>query len=99
MRCDPRLNFLSQQPEIVLECPYFKTNSPNESKEGIGLKSEEGPTFFSLGMVSTSGTQSPSSIKEHECRAGASEEYSEQSPSPNSGKNLQLTAEIMGIIN
>ncbi|KAG7036552.1 hypothetical protein SDJN02_00171 [Cucurbita argyrosperma subsp. argyrosperma] len=96
VRCNPRLNFLSQQPEIVLECPYFKTNSPNESKEGIGLKSEEGPTFFSLGMVSTSGTQSPSSIKEHECRAGASEEYSEQSPSPNSGMEAHTMNEELG---
>lgn len=91
VRCDPRLNFLSQQPDIVLECPYFKTNGSNESKEGIDLK--EGPTFFSLGMVSPSGTRSPSSVKEHECLAGASEEYSEQSPSPNSGLEAQATTE------
>lgn len=78
----------------MLECPYFKTNGPNESKEGIDLKSEEGPTFFSLGMVSPSGTQSPSSIKEHERLAGASEEYSEQSPSPNSGNDINLQLKL-----
>lgn len=80
----------------MLECPYFKTNGSNESKEGIDLK--EGPTFFSLGMVSPSGTRSPSSVKEHECLAGASEEYSEQSPSPNSGNDMKSTAEIMSIM-
>ncbi|XP_022934532.1 uncharacterized protein LOC111441679 [Cucurbita moschata] len=93
IRCDPRLNFLSQQPDIVLECPYFKTNGSNESEEGIDLKEEEGATFFSLGMVSSSGARSPSTIKEHECLAGASEEYSEQSRSSNSGLEARMTTE------
>ncbi|XP_059595719.1 uncharacterized protein LOC100262159 isoform X5 [Vitis vinifera] len=54
IQCDPRLNFLSKQPEIVLDFPYFgDTDSvledPDESKShDFGLKREEDSSFSGL---------------------------------------------------
>ncbi|KAK4761069.1 hypothetical protein SAY87_005962 [Trapa incisa] len=70
IQCDPRLNFLSQQPEIVLECPYFEPkglvfHESNEPNHQFGLRGEEMPTFYANSMAaSRSGTQSSSSKNE-----------------------------------
>ncbi|KAL0010917.1 hypothetical protein SO802_006025 [Lithocarpus litseifolius] len=88
IQCDPHLSFLSQQPEIVLECPYFESNvagfeEPNEY--GSDMKSEE----TSLGAVaSPSGAQSSFSTNEQDFIARAPENYIEETPSPSS----ELTA-------
>ncbi|GAB4850570.1 hypothetical protein Ancab_029878 [Ancistrocladus abbreviatus] len=53
IQCDPRLNYLSKQPEIVLDSPYFEAGSavlvdPNDSKGSFGLKTEDASTSFGL---------------------------------------------------
>ncbi|KAL4584629.1 hypothetical protein LXL04_009234 [Taraxacum kok-saghyz] len=64
IQCDPRLNFLSQQPEIPLSSPYFESkrsvfDDPNESIGGYNNLSSEGPTTVDfLATKSTSGAQS-----------------------------------------
>ncbi|KAK7828666.1 hypothetical protein CFP56_030026, partial [Quercus suber] len=86
IQSDPRLSFLSQQPEIVLECPYFESNvagfeEPNEY--GSDMRSEE----TSLGAVaSPSGAQSSFSTNEQDFIARSPENYIEETPSPSSGK-------------
>ncbi|CAL8133672.1 unnamed protein product [Prunus armeniaca] len=65
IQCDPRLNFLSQQPEIVLESPFFDarvtvSGDPDEYGRRFGPKNEEGPAIFGLqDSASPSGTHSP----------------------------------------
>lgn len=100
IQCDPRLNFLSQQPEIVLDCPYFEsrvptTNDPDEFSHGFDMKREEGPAFLSLqNAISPSGAQS-SSKNEEDFSGRAPENYSQDIPSPSSGKILLLEMNIM----
>uniref|UniRef100_A0A803P0F0 TRF2/HOY1 PH-like domain-containing protein n=1 Tax=Cannabis sativa TaxID=3483 RepID=A0A803P0F0_CANSA len=80
IQCDPRLNCLSQQPEIVLESPYFETritttDEKNELSNGFDLKTEDRPVFFGIhDTTSTSGAQS-SSINEQEFTNRAPESY------------------------
>ncbi|XP_047333155.1 uncharacterized protein LOC124936680 [Impatiens glandulifera] len=66
IQCDPRLNFISQQDEIVLESPYFEARiDDDESKEtnqGFGVQS---PSFFTL-HNDTSPSRSHSSPSKHE---------------------------------
>lgn len=64
MQCDPRLNFLSQEPEILLESPYFESKVPiyDEPDVSSHSKREEGPVSFDLQhAASPSGVQSSSS--------------------------------------
>ncbi|XP_062090016.1 uncharacterized protein LOC133796497 [Humulus lupulus] len=83
IQCDPRLNCLSQQPEIVLESPYFEpritsTEDKNELSNGFDLKTEDRPVFFGIhDTTSTSGAQS-SSINEQEFTNRAPESYSSE---------------------
>ncbi|PON99426.1 hypothetical protein TorRG33x02_045930 [Trema orientale] len=89
VQCDPRLNCLSQQPEIVLESPYFEPRittpeDPNEFSNGFDIKTEDRPVFFSLHeATSTSGAQS-SSINEQDFTNSniAPESYSGEISSP-----------------
>ncbi|KAG6781540.1 hypothetical protein POTOM_014451 [Populus tomentosa] len=53
IQCDPRLNFLSQQQEIILESPYFEQRVPafsdlHESGKGLDSEVEDKTTVFSL---------------------------------------------------
>ena len=95
IQCDPRLSFLSQLPEIVLECPYFESNvagfeEPNEY--GSDMKSEE----TSLGAVaSPSGAQSLFSTNEQDFIARAPENYIEETPSPSSDKIVFLEMKVI----
>lgn len=64
IHCDPRLNFLSQQPEIVLDSPFFepRTAAFDEADVSSHLKREERPALFNLlDEASPSGAQSSSS--------------------------------------
>ncbi|XP_044496760.1 uncharacterized protein LOC123219090 [Mangifera indica] len=64
IHCDPRLNFLSQQPEIVLDSPFFepRTAAFDEADVSSHLKREERPVLFNLlDEASPSGAQSSSS--------------------------------------
>ncbi|XP_075666748.1 uncharacterized protein LOC142636416 isoform X1 [Castanea sativa] len=99
IQCNPRLSFLSQQPEIVLECPYFESNVAGfeELNEyGSDMKSEE----TSLGAVaSPSGAQTSFSTNEQDFIARAPENYIEETPSPSSAKlNRFLRHWIYGLI-
>ncbi|CAL5375490.1 unnamed protein product [Camellia sinensis] len=69
IQCDPRLNFLSQQGEIVLESPYFEPrismfDDSNELNREFDLNGEERQAFFDLrDTASPSRAQpSPSSV-------------------------------------
>lgn len=92
IQCDPRLNFLSKQPEIVLESPYFESrisgfNDSNEAGHGVELKSEEGPTIFGLQDPSSpSAGQSSSYTTEQDFIGRAAENFCQATPSPSSGK-------------
>lgn len=89
VQCDPRLNFLSQQPEIVIDSPYFESrvttiNSPNEFSHGFDTKGEDGSVFLGLqDAISPLGAQS-SSKNELEFSGRASQDIC----SPSSGKIL-----------
>ncbi|KAL5573065.1 hypothetical protein UlMin_022662 [Ulmus minor] len=89
IQCDPRLNFLSQQPEIVLETPYFETNVRTEEANECGhvfdFKKEDRPCFFTLqdSATSTSGAQSSSKNEQDFANVGH-ENYSHEISSPRS---------------
>ncbi|KAK4269529.1 hypothetical protein QN277_022675 [Acacia crassicarpa] len=62
IQCDHRLNFLSQQPNMVLGCPYFESRTG----DGFDRKSEEQAGFFGLqDLESASAFHSSPSIYEH----------------------------------
>ncbi|KDP41944.1 hypothetical protein JCGZ_26962 [Jatropha curcas] len=89
VQCDPRLNFLSQQPEILLETPYFEQRLPpfgdlNESTEVLDLKAEERPAVFALGdPASPSAVLSSSLDDDRQVFLGRTpESTSQESPSP-----------------
>ncbi|OVA13134.1 hypothetical protein BVC80_8301g7 [Macleaya cordata] len=92
IQCDPRLNWLSQQPEVVLESPYFEPKGsvfedPDESKCHFDQpKSEYVSTFSGLrDAPSPSGAQSSSSKSELRDPVGISQELlSRETPSPSS---------------
>lgn len=99
MQCDPRLNFLSQRPEIVLECPYFEPKvavfeDPNESSLAFDLTSEERSAFLDLeDVASPSGAQSSSSKSEQDFVGRAPENFSQEISSSSSGKNCEPGSE------
>lgn len=88
MQCDPRLNFLSQEPEILLESPYFesKVTIYDEPDVSSHSKREEGPVSFDLQhAASPSGVQSSSSNFEQDFFK----------PSTSSGKIMNLKLRFM----
>uniref|UniRef100_A0A5B7AXX1 TRF2/HOY1 PH-like domain-containing protein n=1 Tax=Davidia involucrata TaxID=16924 RepID=A0A5B7AXX1_DAVIN len=95
IQCDPRLNFLSQQAEIVLESPYFepKISVFDDSNE---LNDVEGPAFFDLrDAASPSGAQSSSSKNEQQDSVGRPREHFPlETPSPSSVMDTHAIEEI-----
>ncbi|XP_057460054.1 uncharacterized protein LOC130750462 isoform X1 [Actinidia eriantha] len=87
IQCDPRLNFLSQQGDIVLESPYFEPRTSvfddsNEANHGIDLNGEEGQDFFT---GSPSGAQSSAMTNERKDLVGRPRElFPCKTPSPSS---------------
>ncbi|XP_028769828.1 uncharacterized protein LOC114749577 [Neltuma alba] len=70
IQCDPRLNFLSQQPDIVLDSPYFESktaiNDQLESTASLDRIGKGQAGLFELQDVeSASAVQSSSSKSEH----------------------------------
>ncbi|XP_057966879.1 uncharacterized protein LOC131157045 isoform X2 [Malania oleifera] len=100
IQCDPRLNFLSQQPDVVLESPYFETRvsvfeDPDESKcHNFHLKNEEGSAFYGL-QDSLSPAPRLSSLKneQHNPIAGPPGHLSHETSSPSSGVDLHAVDE------
>ncbi|KAL4566748.1 hypothetical protein LXL04_030871 [Taraxacum kok-saghyz] len=92
IQCDPRLNYLSQQPPIVLESPYFETktssvfddptNEYDLHREGAGPP----PGIFDLRR-----TGSPSSSRSE---LVVHPEFSREAPSPSSVMDTSAIEEI-----
>lgn len=92
--------------EIVLDCPYFESrvptsNDPEEISHGFDMKREEEPDFLGLrNAVSPAGARS-SSKKEEDFSGRAPDSYSQDIPSPSSGKffNLEMNTMVDMVIN
>lgn len=94
-----RLNFLSRQPERVLDSPFFEARAsvfedPNESKAHAFEQLENGTGSAIAGfqdVASPSGTQSSSLKIEQQDSVGVSvENLSRDAPSPSSGTAMIL---------
>ena len=102
IHCDPRLNFLSKQPEILLESPYFESrisgfDGLDDAGHSIELKSEEVPTIFRLQDQSSPSTvQSPSCFNEQDFGIRASDNFCQGTPSPSSVREAHVIEEIRG---
>ncbi|GFZ04020.1 hypothetical protein Acr_16g0006440 [Actinidia rufa] len=98
IQCDPRLNFLSQQGDIVLESPYFEPRTSvlddsNEANHGIDLNSKEGQDFFA---GSPSGAQSSAMTNERQDLVGRPRElFPRKTPSPSSGRHMNALLKII----
>ncbi|KAI3946753.1 hypothetical protein MKW98_003316 [Papaver atlanticum] len=93
IQCDPRLNWLSQQPEVVLESPFFEPKGSvfedlSESKSHVFDKPKNEFISTYSGFVdelSPPGPQSSSPKSELPDAVGISEEHmSRETPSPSS---------------
>ncbi|KAL3005381.1 hypothetical protein AAZX31_08G217200 [Glycine max] len=93
IQCDPRLNYLSQHPDLVLDSPYFEPGTTSvhdhiESSDGFDRKSEERSGIFGLQDVeSGSAVQSSSSKSEHNL-GKAVENVNQEITSPSSVMNI-----------
>ncbi|GLU21952.1 hypothetical protein SLE2022_380560 [Rubroshorea leprosula] len=97
MQCDPRLNCLSQQPEIVLESPNFEpgVSAYNDPNNGIALRSESGPTIFGVQVTgSPTASQSSQCINEQDFVSRTPENLYQQTPSPCSVMDTHAIEEI-----
>ncbi|XP_028792074.1 uncharacterized protein LOC114747896 isoform X1 [Neltuma alba] len=87
IQCDHRLNFLSQQPNMVLGCPYFESRIGDD----FDRKREDQAGFFGLkDLESASAVHSSSSIYEHNL-LGIAVENNSSDTSPSSVKNTHET--------
>lgn len=96
VQCDPHLNFLSQQPEITLDSPYFESRisvfeDPNVSDSEFNLNNEKNTPFLNL--------QGPASPSEAYCSTSKAEQDVVRRPlegvpperrSPISGNNILI---------
>ncbi|XP_068652477.1 uncharacterized protein [Aristolochia californica] len=97
IQCDPRLNLLSQQPEIILESPFFETRGsvfedPDETKchSFDHLKNEYVSTFSGFHDTSSpSLAQSSPSVTEMRDPVNRALEPSKGAPSPSSVMDSQ----------
>lgn len=103
IQCDPRLNFLSQQHEIVLDCPFFEPGVAvfedlNESSRTFDLNGEARPAFLGLGDVaSPSQAQSSSTKNEQDYIGRTLENFSQETSSPSSVMDTNAIEEIRSI--
>lgn len=99
IQCDTRLCFLSRQPEIVLESPYFEQRSsafedPDESK-GHGfdqLGNGNGSSVSGFQDVASPSVSQSSSLKfdQQDTASMTFEHQSREAPSPSSGMINEL---------
>jgi hypothetical protein len=108
IQCDMRLNFLSQQPEIVLDSPYFEPRSsvfedPEESKDHSfdQVDSRRASMSGFQDVASPTATQSSSlKIEQKQDSAGmVSENRLREAPSPSSGTMTSLNVVLSMLIN
>jgi hypothetical protein len=94
IQCDMRLNFLSQQPEIILDSPYYEQR-PSVFEDLDDSKSQDFNQVESAKVSVVSGFQdlaSPSAaqsssleIEKGDPTASTSDPMSREAPSPSSG--------------
>ncbi|KAK9213534.1 hypothetical protein WN943_002922 [Citrus x changshan-huyou] len=88
IQCDMRLNFLSRQPEINLESPYFEPRSSicEDAEEFKGDQLErKGPSFSGFqNLASPAAYSSSLEIEKGEPSGIGSEQMSREAPSPSS---------------
>ncbi|KAG2729513.1 hypothetical protein I3760_01G253800 [Carya illinoinensis] len=103
IQCDPRLNFLSQQHEIVLDCPFFEPGVAvfedlNESSHVFDLNGEARPAFLGLGDVASPSQAQSSSTKNEQDYIGRNlENFSQETSSPSSVMDTNAIEEIRSI--
>lgn len=103
IQCDMRLNFLSRQPEIVVDSPFFEPRpsvfeDPEESKEHSFDQMDSGGSMSGFqDVASPTPTQSSSLKIEHkQDSAGlALENRLREAPSPSSG----TMSVVLGMVN
>ncbi|CAN4088607.1 unnamed protein product [Withania somnifera] len=99
--CDPRLNFLSEQPEITLDSPHFESKisvfeDPNVCDLEFNLNSERSTSFLNLhGAASPSGAHCSSSNGEQDFVSGLMENIRTETPSPSSMMDTRAIQSIM----
>ncbi|MCD9560553.1 hypothetical protein HAX54_019252 [Datura stramonium] len=101
IQCDPRLNFLSQQPEITLDSPHFESRisvfgEPNVSDSEVYLNNERSTTFLNLhGAASPSGVHCSSSNEEQDFISRRLENVHPETPSPCSVMDTRAIQDVM----
>ena len=92
IQCDTRLKLLTQQPDLVLDSPYFEAQvsvfeGPEESKShGLNqLETVKQSPICGLQDIASPSTPLPYSSKIDPCSLGTTPEHSSQAPSPISG--------------
>lgn len=101
IQCDMRLNFLSRQPEINLESPYFEPRSSicEDAEEFKGDQLErKGPSFSGFqNLASPAAYSSSLEIEKGEPSGIGSEQMSREAPSPSSGTRTicSLSSEVL----
>ncbi|KAB2611574.1 hypothetical protein D8674_019606 [Pyrus ussuriensis x Pyrus communis] len=106
IQCDPRLNFLSQQPEIVLESPFFDArvtvtgDLDDEYRHRFGSKIEEGSAISCLQeSASPSGAHSSPLKNEQDFSGRAPESYSQEISSSASVMDTAGTSKMLSKFN
>ncbi|XAR50445.1 hypothetical protein NMG60_11004776 [Bertholletia excelsa] len=100
IQCDPRLNFLSQQGEIVVESPYFEPrisvfDNSNESNHGLDLNGVERQAFLDLQEDSSpSGVKSSPQRSDKDPVGRLAERFPRETPSPSSVIDTHKIEEI-----
>lgn len=91
IQCDMRLNFLSRQPEIVLDSPYFERRvSVFEDPEHQAENSKGSIVSVLTDGTSPSPQQSSLKIEQQDSTCTTVEHHSQEAPSPCSGDNLLI---------
>ncbi|KAK1276857.1 hypothetical protein QJS04_geneDACA003885 [Acorus gramineus] len=101
IQCDPRLNLLSQQPEVILESPYFETRcsvfeEQHESKcHEFGVKGECVSTFpgFQDTMSSQAALSTLCSSEVQDPLRRTPDPVSQETPSPSSVMDSRVIEE------
>ncbi|XP_014489849.1 uncharacterized protein LOC106752646 isoform X3 [Vigna radiata var. radiata] len=93
IQCDPRLNCLSQQPDLVLDSPYFDPGTSSihdhiETSDGFDRKSEERGGIFALQDVESGSAVQSSSSKSEPNLGKAVENVSQEITSPSPVMNI-----------
>ncbi|KAJ8774213.1 hypothetical protein K2173_009644 [Erythroxylum novogranatense] len=105
IQCDHRLNFLSKEPELLLETPYFEPKVStfeglNELSKGLDIKADDGSKVLAVENVVSPSADLSSSLK-NECRdfvGGPLEKFSKETHSSDSAMDTDTTEDIRSSI-